>query len=116
MTKTVKTAHVVEDSTSIHIGHGPLPGSNGIKNITFHDGDITLGEISWDTGEFKFNGDTDASAAIFFNEVLKQMCDAYIEQYKDIDLELKGLLLQCVNALESDQSKLVAQIKTYFTQ
>ena len=115
MNKKVATTHVIEDATSIHVGPGTTDSPAGIKNITFHDGDITLGEISWNTGEFQFQGDMEASAEIFFNQVLKSMCDVYIEKYKEVDLELKGLLLQCVKALEPKHSKLATQIKTYFT-
>tara|TARA_Y100000310_G_C20648334_1_gene797923 strand:+ start:214 stop:594 length:381 start_codon:yes stop_codon:yes gene_type:complete len=116
--KTVQTAQVVEDSTNIKVGPGPprkVTKQDQIKNITFHDGDITLGEISWDTGEFQFKGDMDASAEIFFNQVLKNMCDGYIEKYKNIDLELKALLLHCTKVLKPHSPQLVKEIKKYFT-
>jgi len=112
MRKAVQTAHVIEGTKSVHVGSGPA--STGVKTITFHDDDKIIGEVSWATGAFQFTGDTDSSADVFFNQVLKGLCDQYIERYKTIDLELKALLLHCTQVLGDKHPNLTKQIKDYF--
>ena len=119
--KTVETAHVVEDTQSVHVGPGPkwtngtATTPNSVKTITFNDGNKVVGKISWSTGEFKFTGDTNTSADIFFNQVLKTLCDQYVEKSKVIDLELKTLLLHCTQLLGDKYPETSQQIKNYFT-
>ena len=43
-------------------------------------GDKEVGRLEWKTGKLIFTGDAEESAKVFFNQFLKPMVDAYIEE------------------------------------
>lgn len=92
---------------------------DNIKNITFHDKtqESPIGKISWDSGVFKFEGKTEQSADIFFNHVLKGICDQYIQSAKTLDHSIKQMILQCYQQVADDPKyvSLAKEIKTFFT-
>lgn len=50
--------------------------------IQFVDAGVVVGSLSIVDGELCFTGNADAAAKVFFDEILKRMCDEYMREAK----------------------------------
>lgn len=46
---------------------------------------VLVGEINFVDGEMRFTGNADAAARIFFDYVVKNICDAYVREQLKIE-------------------------------
>ena len=45
-------------------------------NLTFYNEDTQVGKLSWENGVFEFDGETEESARIFFDLIIRHVMEA----------------------------------------
>ena len=63
----------------VNAGQFTVHSQQACTNIIIMGVDGEVGRLTWDDGQFAFNGDMAESAQIFFDNFLKPLVDSYIE-------------------------------------